>query len=266
MKHDRPLCERFLREAWLIETGEARPEVRAWWEAHRDSCSECRAALAEARAALDAYDEAAAVELSDEDFERMVRRARQRMDRSPEERPARRQPAGGFARALLGMAAAVVLVGLGWALGRSTSPDGGPGEAEALRAELREARAEIALASMDDPSASERIHGVLLASRVERPEATLLSAVVGVLERDPSPNVRLAAVDALHAFEDLEPVRRRLLTALTGDPSPAIRIALIDLLVDRRLEGGEDALDRLERDAEEPAVRERAAWARRALS
>jgi hypothetical protein len=128
-----------------------------------------------------------------------------------------------------------------------------------LRQEIRSMRSTLAMSLLDNGSASERLRGVNLSTRMEQPDARLLDGLLESLDNDPSINVRLAVVDALYLFADHPTVRERLSGALAEQDSPLVQMALIDLLVSLRERRAAAALkDLIESERLAPEVRQRA--------
>ncbi|MEN6312173.1 MAG: HEAT repeat domain-containing protein, partial [Acidobacteriota bacterium] len=69
---------------------------------------------------------------------------------------------------------------------------------------------------------------------VRKPNAKTLVALITTLNTDSSPNVRLAAVEALYLFRNQPGVRNNLTRSLAGQDSPLVQVALIELLVEIR--------------------------------
>jgi HEAT repeat protein len=120
-------------------------------------------------------------------------------------------------------------------------------------------RQEIALSLLGQSSAADRIMGIGYSASVDKPDDRTLEALFEALDRDPNPNVRLAAVDALYLFRNKPGVRDSLVRSLAVQSYPLVQIALIDFLVDVREERAAEALKRLIEAGElTPQVRERA--------
>ena len=128
-----------------------------------------------------------------------------------------------------------------------------------LRREIQSMRSTLAMSLLDNSSASERLRGVNLSSRMEQPDERLLDSLLQALHSDPSTNVRLAVVDALYLFADYPTVRERLSGALAEQDSPLVQVALIDLLVSLRERKAAAALkDLIESERLAPEVKQRA--------
>lgn len=136
----------------------------------------------------------------------------------------------------------VLLVGLGLGLvlagggARFTGPGGGllgggGGELRALRGEVRALNELVTLSLLEAPSASERLQGVSFGSRMERPDREVLAALVAAATRDPSVNVRLAAIEALAPVASQPRVLDPLARGLPEQETPLVQVALVDLLL-----------------------------------
>jgi HEAT repeat protein len=120
----------------------------------------------------------------------------------------------------------------------------------------------IALSLMQQQSASERLRGVSWAYRAEPSDKEVLSALVSAVNNDPNVNVRLAAVDALHAFAASPVTRQAVVEALPRQTTPTVQVALIDLLVDFKAQDAVSALREFaDQDKVNGTVRRRAQWA-----
>lgn len=135
-----------------------------------------------------------------------------------------------------------------------------------LREEVQNTRQLVALALLQQQSASERLRGVTWSTRVAQPDEEVLAALLQVLKYDPSVDVRLAAVDALRRYSSEPAARNGMVEALGGQQSPLVQIALIDLVVELRNRQAVDVLNRIQHDKEtNEIVRQRAAWALKQL-
>jgi len=152
----------------------------------------------------------------------------------------------------------LLLVGLGagWLM------NGGPAGRQkyaSLSSEVQNMRQEMAVSLLGRPSATERIQGVGYTAGVERPNDATLAALFDAVDRDPNPNVRLAAVEALYLFRDRPGVRESLVKSLSVQTYPLVQVALIDFLVEVREARAAAALKALvEGDELTPEVKKRA--------
>jgi hypothetical protein len=166
-----------------------------------------------------------------------------------------RRPALQLALALLILAAGV---GIGQRLGGGTNRDT---EIAMLRQEVQNTRNLVTLSLLQTPSPSARLEGVGYTTQIDRPQPELVTALLATLDTDPSVDVRLAAVDALSRFTNVDVVRLALVQSLSRQTSPLVQIALIDLMVATRNAQSIEALQHLAGDEESNQnVRQRARW------
>lgn len=181
-----------------------------------------------------------------------------------------KQPASQFAMIVLLFALGLFL-GLG--IMRTQHYDRAGATDQAAIAQLREEIATmkqlLTLSLLEQPSASERLRGVAWTSRLDQPDAQVVSVLLRVLELDPNVNVRLAAVDALQQFHKNPHVRKGLIDALarSQSQSPLVQIELIDAMVRANEKDSVIAIKALLQNPQiDPTVHERAEWALQKLS
>ncbi|MBK8574081.1 MAG: HEAT repeat domain-containing protein [Holophagaceae bacterium] len=86
------------------------------------------------------------------------------------------------------------------------------------------------VALMQDGTPSLRMAGIMLLSQGDSEDPAVSESLLGLLDRDPSESVRLAAVDALYLYGRRPQVRDRLAASLPKQTSPRVQLALVDLL------------------------------------
>ncbi|MEP7354933.1 MAG: HEAT repeat domain-containing protein [Acidobacteriota bacterium] len=161
------------------------------------------------------------------------------------------------------VACGLLLIGLvtGYA-GSHVMQRGSSSEMADLREEVRGMHQMVALSLMQQSSASERLRGVSWAFRAEPSNIEILSALLSAVNDDPNVNVRLAAVDALHAFAAIPRTRQAARESLKRQDAPLVQVALIDLLVDLKEQQASPELRRLASDGSvNDGVKQRALWA-----
>jgi hypothetical protein len=167
-----------------------------------------------------------------------------------------------FWRPAMQIAAAVLLLAGGFAVGRSwpnAVHEQARSEVSELRGELRGMREMVAMTLLQQDSAIGRLQGVSWSHQLERPSVQVLTTLLDTLRHDPNVNVRLASIDALRAFAAEDRVRTGLVDALGSKQSPLLQIALIDALTDIRERRSLDTLRTLAGDQKQnEAVRQRA--------
>jgi hypothetical protein len=175
--------------------------------------------------------------------------------------PAARRPSPRFGawQPAFQLAAAILLVIVGYAVGRGQPDQAARHEIGELRGELHGMREMVALSLLQQESAVERLRGVSFSQHIDAPSSTVLTALLDTLAHDSNANVRLAAIDTLREFTGQERVRTGLVQALRTQPSPMIQIALIDAMVEMRERRSLDVLRAIITDqTTNEAVRQRA--------
>jgi hypothetical protein len=135
-------------------------------------------------------------------------------------------------------------------------------ELSQLHGEVNSMRQMVALSLLQQQSASERLRGVSWAYRVQPSDTEVLSALLSTVNQDSNVNVRLAAVDALHAFGSSPVMRTAVMHSIQKQKTPLVQVALIDLLVDLKETEAAPELKKIGIDDQiDPAVRQHAEWA-----
>jgi hypothetical protein len=248
-------------ELMLFVADEASPAQRVAVTEHIARCAECRASLRDLRETCNELAAQPLADMSDRAWDRALRDAippgfSRSVDRGSW-RSSRAVGTGLSAAALL-VAAAVL------ALTVATARQGK--EVERLRAELRETRAMAVVALLREPESAERLRGVALGESLLADDARVAAAFVTALRSDPSPNVRLAVLDAVDGAPRHAQLVAEILQALPDEAQPAVRLAMIELLVELGGADARDVLDAVAHGDPDPAVRARARVAADRLS
>ena len=115
----------------------------------------------------------------------------------------------------------------------------------------------VALSLMQQQSAGERLRGVSYAYQVPASDTQVLSALLTTVNQDESVGVRVAAVDALHAFGSSPVTREAIIQSIPKQTAPLVQIKLIDLLLDLREKDAVPELENLAADeSKNESVRE----------
>jgi len=247
-------------ELLLFVADEATAAQRAAVNEHLADCAECRTSLSELRGAFVELDAQPTPDMSDLEWQRTLRAALSpRVAPFVERGSWRSSPiaAAGLIAAVFLVAAVLSFAALGARQER---------EVERLRAELRDSRAQMVVAMLREPESAERLRGVALGGPLLGQDARVAAAFVTVLRSDPSPNVRLAVLDAVDAAPRHAQLATEILTALPGEPQPAVRLAMIDLVAELGEPRARDALNAVASGDPEPSVRARARAAAERLS
>jgi anti-sigma factor RsiW len=129
-----------------------------------------------------------------------------------------------------------------------------------LRGQVEDLRQLVTLSMLQQESPSARLRGVTYSYQMTQPDQQVEQALLHAVNRDSNVNVRLSAVDALAKFGNSADVRRALADSLPMQNSPLVQIALIDLLVQFNDKDAVPALTALAADRQaDDTVRQRAA-------
>jgi hypothetical protein len=170
------------------------------------------------------------------------------------------QPAWGAAFAALLLVAGVI--GGRLLLSPRTAEPGANPELSQLRGQVESLRQLVALSLLQEQSPSARLRGVNYSFQMTQPDREVQQALLHAVNHDSNVNVRLSAVDALAKFASSEDVRRALVDSLPVQDSPLVQIALIDLLVQLNAREAVPAMQKLaQQSATNESVRQRAAAA-----
>ncbi|HEX8507430.1 MAG TPA: HEAT repeat domain-containing protein [Hymenobacter sp.] len=154
------------------------------------------------------------------------------------------------------VAASIVLIASGVFLGRNLH--WGAQDAQTVVAARKPAQQEL-VQSMRGASASDRIELVNNSSKGSEPGDPTVQVLLNTLNFDPSPNVRLAACEALYRLRDDPRVREGLANSLTIQTDPNVQITLIDMVVSMRVRRAVPQLERLSKRPDAlPVVRAQA--------
>jgi hypothetical protein len=169
-------------------------------------------------------------------------------------RPWHLRPAWQFA-----MAAGLMLCGV-FAGKFAFAPRGENPEMAQLKGQVEGLRQLVALSMLQEQSAGSRMQGVTYSVQTAQPDSQVQQALLHAVTHDPNINVRLSAVSALEEKYAGDPqVRRALADAVPLQDSPLVQVALIDLLVQWKDKASAPALEKLSVDPQaEEMVRQRA--------
>ena len=250
-------CERareMMAAAWMQESSEG---AEAELQHHLDRCPGCAAEMAELGAVWNRLGDLPVPEPGP-----WMRTRWQQTMHSLAPRRSRWQsfwpanPAWQMAAAALCLA---VGLGAGTWLERNRSERD---EVARLREEVASTKEMVALSMLQQQSAVERLRGVDYSTRMPALEPQVIAALIQAVNRDPSINVRLAAVDALGKAANNSQVRESMRNSLVQQDSPMVQAALIDYLVDAREKNAVGVMrDLVARPDVNPTVRERATYA-----
>jgi hypothetical protein len=164
----------------------------------------------------------------------------------------------------LSFALLVIGVGVGFEIrpGNPHPEQAATTELSQLHAEVNSMRQMVAISLLQQQSASERLRGVSYAYHVQPSDTEVLSALLTTVNQDANVNVRLAAIDALHAFGSSPVMRTAIIQSIQRQTTPLVQVALIDLLVDLKETEAAPELKKIASDDQiDAGVRQHAQWA-----
>lgn len=159
------------------------------------------------------------------------------------------QLVAGFALLICGVAIGLLI----------SQPSNHSSQLEAMQQELQATKSLVLQSALQHHSASDRIKAVSLTEKIAQPDAELIGTLIKTLNTDESPNVRLAAAEALINYAHDELVRASLVRSLSHQDDPIIQITLIQMMVELDEKSALKQLKRLSKDENaQPAVRQSA--------
>ena len=236
------------------------PAAAARVAAHLPGCPACQRQVAEYQQLLPLLAEAPPVlpslALRDEFLAMLAAEKAALLPAVPEARVVPLRPAVSAAT-WLRLAASVALLAVGAVLGLLLNRPGAP--AGTTQPAAQTLATELAVATTQPATASNRIQLVSAAPAATRPGDQTVPVLVSTLNGDPNPNVRLAAADALFRLRADPWVGPALAQALPQQTDPNVQITLIELLVRLHEKRAVPQLQRLaQRPDALPAVRQQA--------
>jgi anti-sigma factor RsiW len=238
-------------------------------EVHLPACPTCRAELAELRQLLACIDDQLApmppLALRD-NFLAQLAEEKSKLPKAVVQEPT--APAEAKVVAFwaptptarwLRVAASIALLAVGAVLGLLLRPAGSPDMAARQPDASTTLAAHLTAATSQPATASRRIQLVAEAPATVQPGDPAVQVLINTLNADPSPNVRLAACEALYRLRADPRVGPALVQALPNQRDPNVQITLIELLVALRDKRAVPTLERLSRQQDAlPAVRQQA--------
>lgn len=100
--------------------------------------------------------------------------------------------------------------------------------------QINEVQKKMILAMLRQESAASRLEGIQYSYNLEAADGVLMDALFLALERDPSVNVRLAALEAVGRFELSPSMRENLVLTLAEQRDPSLQMALMAKLIELR--------------------------------
>lgn len=258
-------CHELSKRAADFLTGQFEPEEEAWCREHLTNCPACQeeiAHLAGCWAQLGLLTEENPSPVVRQRFYAMLQDHQSGRNTAglPDDRSGPGKPAASFrSRSWWRMAAAALLLTvLGWTAARLTHPE----QPAAGMAELASLENRITGLLLYSSSAGDRLQGIQFLSLQNTPDSSLLIRLAGILNHDPSVNVRMAAAGVLFQFREEPDVRERLLQSFARQDSPLVQLALVEFFINWNELPATQLLERISQDRRlNPAVSREAARA-----
>jgi hypothetical protein len=272
------ICERVREQIADVLAGRLDAAAREKFIDHLETCSACRAEVAELGVVWRGLDNMAEPEPSTQMRARFLETLRAYEEGFQEAQRKQTYSAPGAARSswwsalwpaspawAAGFATAALVLGLiggRWLLSPKAGEPTATAELSQLRGQVESLRQLVALSLLQEQSPSARLRGVTYSNQMSQPDREVTQALLHAVNHDSNVNVRLSAVDALAKFAGDANVRQALVDSLPVQDSPLVQIALIDLLAQLNSKDAAPALQKLAQNASaDEAVRQRAAAA-----
>lgn len=265
------ICDRIREQIPECLAGRLDATTREKLIDHLDTCSACRAEVAELGVVWRGFESMSEAEPSPAMRTRFLETlsAYQEGYHEAQRRQAYGVPQKSWwaglwpARPAWQAAFAAVLLLVGGMVGRYIAGEraaatGNPEMAQ-LKTQVENLRQLVTLSLLQEQSPSARLRGVTYSYQVTEPDPQVEQELLHTVNHDSNVNVRLSAVDAIAKFAKNPEVRRALVDSIPVQDSPLVQIALIDLLVQLNDKDAVPALHKLAREKEtDEAVRQRA--------
>ena len=154
-----------------------------------------------------------------------------------------------FSAVTLRIAAAMALVMSGVAIGYFINKNyQHEQEMLALKKQMDDMKAMMMAGLNNEFSPSQRMMGVSVAYRLEKPDDEIVEALMKTMMEDENTNVRLAALEALGKFSSEPNIRTKLIQSLQKQKDPMVQISLIQLMVKMKEKGVMKELEKITTD------------------
>ncbi|MGV3642095.1 MAG: HEAT repeat domain-containing protein [Adhaeribacter sp.] len=115
----------------------------------------------------------------------------------------------------------------------------------ALTAEMKQMKQMMMLTLLEQPSTTDRLKAVNLTTDMATANNQVIRALLQTLNTDPSVNVRLAAIEALHQHAGNPLAREGLVQSISRQESPLVQLALADIMLAMQEKGSVKSLQQL---------------------
>ena len=233
-------CEQYegLFAGWI--NNELKPAERETLEQHLNGCAACREELASIQQLWAMMDEVEVPEPSPTmqvDFRAMLNDFKAAEENKKSSSAGIRQQLAGLLQWRqkwpLAYTFAIVLVSFGCGYLFFNLKGGSKQDKQMadLTTQVHELKQTMALALLENPSASERIRGVSYTTEIKHADKEVIDALLATLNNDPNVNVRLSTLDALTHLAGHPEVRQGLVQSITTQESPLMQSAIADVML-----------------------------------
>ena len=191
---------------------------------HIDDCPDCIKAKEELTILMkriDQYEDQSPAEVLDMRFEAMLEQ--EKALRYPMKAGRRSDSTKWWTQAIK-VAASILLVLTAYYFGLYSSQS-------SHQAELALMKEKMALSLMESNSASKRIQAVMYSQEFDHTNDRILQALIKLMNNDKQVNVRLAAVNALSRYAEVQSVKEALIERLEVEQNPSMQLELIQILI-----------------------------------
>lgn len=130
------------------------------------------------------------------------------------------------------VAAAIALLIIGGVIGAGiSSGDNQEADIVSLKEDIMQMKQMLVAAMLEEHSAMDRIKAVSFTEDMVQPDKEVIDVLVKSLTSDKSPNVRIAAANALEKWNEVPLVRAELVKAMEFQHDPIVQITLINILI-----------------------------------
>lgn len=243
--------------------GNISEDLKVQIEEHLLTCKDCRTEHKQTHQLLDDLslleDEAPNSRLKD-DFYIMLEEEKELLNQSVAEdnnTPVQHNTNWNF---LKYAASAIILLGFGFMLGRNIQIQTRQNsEIAALRTELYSMQQTASMASLTQPTASQRLKAINIINEQVKSNEKTINILINTLKNDNNTNVRMAAANALAKYSQNETIRDVFIEVLGKTEDPALQITLINLLTQMQETRAKKAFEKILNDKETiPVVKQQA--------
>ncbi|PKP33918.1 MAG: hypothetical protein CVU00_09160 [Bacteroidetes bacterium HGW-Bacteroidetes-17] len=126
----------------------------------------------------------------------------------------------------------LIMLLFGWMIGFWIMPNTSvSNQMSQMNTEIQQMKELVMFSMLDQPMASERLQAMKMISTSPVDNEKIIGSLLEALNKDSDVNVRMAAVEALLAFANLDQVRTGLKESVFKQNSPLVQLTLVDGLV-----------------------------------